>query len=354
MHREAVDTLGNDGVFFDPLWRIEVRLTATEQRLLRAWPVRRLTFIAHAGAASITTVQTYSRLEHSLGVLALVAHFAPEDQPARTAALLHDVGHLPFSHTLEGLAGLDHHDLTRQRIAALFATDAALGGHAETIIALDDGSIPSPFTASQGGLKLDHLDSFLRSGQAHGRTRSAPHELLRRLRLRDGAVDADPVDAIELADLAISEALAQRSPANLVPVAVLRGLVSRLLDTGALEPTELAGMTDDELWSVLLSSAETRTDAASLRRHPQQWHLRHHSDDSSDEPFMHVIRRSYLDLPRTDGRTTSDPRADALQKDLPIWVSAQRSDDRTHVASAEPRPAVDPVSSASAPWGDDG
>ncbi len=69
MHREAVDTLGNDGVYFDPLSRIEVRLTATEQRLLRTWPVRRLAFIAHAGAASITTVQTYSRLEHSLGVL---------------------------------------------------------------------------------------------------------------------------------------------------------------------------------------------------------------------------------------------------------------------------------------------
>ncbi|MFJ6170377.1 HD domain-containing protein [Curtobacterium sp. NPDC092190] len=332
MHREAVDTLRNDGVYFDPLWRIEVRLTTTEQRLLHTWPVRRLAFIAHAGAASITTVQTYSRLEHSLGVLALVAHFAPEHQPARTAALLHDVGHLPFSHTLEGLAGLDHHDLTRQRITALFATDAALGGDAGTIIALDDGSIPSPLTASHGGLKLDHLDSFLRSGQAHGRTRSAPHELLRRLHLRDGAVDADPVDAVELADLAISEALARRSAANLVPVAVMRGLVSRLFDTGALEPTELASMTDDELWSVLLSTAVTRADAASLRRHPQRWQLRHHSDDSCGEPFSHVVRRSYLDLPRSGGRITSDPRVAALQEDLPMWVSAKRSDDRTHVA----------------------
>lgn len=48
---------------------------------------------------------------------------------------------------------------------------------------------PSALTAVHGGLKLDHLDSFLHSGQAHGRMESARHELLRRLRLRllDGA-----------------------------------------------------------------------------------------------------------------------------------------------------------------------
>ncbi|WP_131880262.1 HD domain-containing protein [Curtobacterium sp. PhB191] len=332
VHGDAIDTLGNDGVFFDPLWRIEVSLTETEQRLLRTWPVRRLAFIAHAGAASITTVQTYSRLEHSLGVLALVAHFASEDHPSRIAALLHDVGHLPFSHTLEGLAGLDHHRLTRQRITAIFAADVTLDSDAETIIALDDGSLPSALTAVHGGLKLDHLDSFLRSGQAHGRTRSAPQELLRRLRLRDGAVDADPVDAVELTDLAIGEAHAQRSAANLVPVAVVRGLVSRLLGTGALEPTVLAGMTDDELWSLLLSADETRVDAASLRRHPQHWYLRRHRDNSHGAPFSHVVRRSYLDLPMSDGQPTFDPRVDALQQDLPMRVSVQRTKGQAPVA----------------------
>ena len=56
-----------------------------------------------------STPKAFSRLELSLGVLALAAHFAPEDGLDRAAALLHDVGHLPLSHTFEGVAGLDHH-----------------------------------------------------------------------------------------------------------------------------------------------------------------------------------------------------------------------------------------------------
>jgi len=103
----VADTLGTSGSFWEPLWRINVRLTPLEQALLRCWWVRRLNFIAHAGAASISTAQSYTRLEHSLGLLALVVHFYPDDQLARAAALLHDIGHLPFSHTLEGVADLD-------------------------------------------------------------------------------------------------------------------------------------------------------------------------------------------------------------------------------------------------------
>src|SRR5690625_1373094 len=99
MQPDAADTLGIGGSWFDPLWRVPVELSPLERALLDSWPVRRLGMVAHAGAAALTTTQTYSRLEHSLGVLALVAHFAPQDALARATALLHDVGHLPFSHT---------------------------------------------------------------------------------------------------------------------------------------------------------------------------------------------------------------------------------------------------------------
>lgn len=119
--KASADTLGINGTFIDPLWRIEVRLTPIEQDLLRSWWVRRLGFINHAGAASATTTQSYTRLEHSLGLLALVSHFTPNDHHARVAALLHDIGHLPFSHTFEQVAGLDHHVLGTQRIQDLSA-----------------------------------------------------------------------------------------------------------------------------------------------------------------------------------------------------------------------------------------
>ena len=84
---DVADVLGIGGVYRDPLWRVTVELTALERELLRCWWVRRLAFVAQAGAAVITTVQTYSRLEHSLGVLGLVSHFDPDDHCTRAAAL---------------------------------------------------------------------------------------------------------------------------------------------------------------------------------------------------------------------------------------------------------------------------
>ncbi|MFJ4296765.1 HD domain-containing protein [Curtobacterium sp. NPDC089689] len=319
MHDDAVDTLGHDGLWFDPLWRVEVALTPTERALLTAWPVRRLAFVAHAGAASITTTQAYSRLEHSLGVLALVAHFAPDDHDARVTALLHDVGHLPFSHTLEGIAGLEHHTLGRAAVRSL-AEDHPID--AERVIAIDDGRVPSVLTPAHGGLKLDHLDSFLRSGQVHGRTTTPPHELLRRLRLVDGAVDADPDDAAELVDLAVREARAQRSTANLVPVTVLRALVSRAVAGGLLDERQLAAATDDELWALLGTDPSTAAEARSLRRHPERWRLRV-GRTSGVGVYRHVVRRSYLDLPTADGRRLHDPRVDELQRSLPYEVAVR-------------------------------
>lgn len=141
---DEITTLGDADVLVEPLWRVQVRLTDVERELLATWPVRRLGFIAHAGASSIATVQSYTRLEHSLGLLALVAHVAPGDRTARVAALLHDVGHLPFSHTLEGIAGLDHHDLGARRIRSLSPLLARHGLDAETVIDVVDGRLPSP------------------------------------------------------------------------------------------------------------------------------------------------------------------------------------------------------------------
>ncbi|MFE6777413.1 HD domain-containing protein [Streptomyces sp. NPDC057676] len=51
-------------------------------------------------------------------MLALVAHFRPDDEALRAAALLHDVGHPPLSHTAEGLAGLDHHTIGARPLRA--------------------------------------------------------------------------------------------------------------------------------------------------------------------------------------------------------------------------------------------
>lgn len=314
------DTLGADGVWVDPLWRIEVALTPLERELLRTWWVRRLAFVAHAGAASITTTQTYSRLEHSLGVLALVAHFAPDDHEARAAALLHDVGHLPFSHTLEGIAGLDHHRLGTERIRELGPVLGRHGTSAARVIGLDSGSLPSPLRASSGAMKLDHLDSFVRSGQAHGRTVVAAPELLSRCRLRDGGVGTDRTTADELVRLVVAEARAQRAAPNVVPIAVLRDLVTRALrpPDAVFGVEELMTMTDGDLWSALLTCERTRDRTMLLRRDPAAWRLSEGPDDEEGEVLAHSIVRGYLSLPTVDGATITDQEVDELEKALPV------------------------------------
>lgn len=318
---DAADTLGADGRFFDPLWRVDVALTDLERELLRTWHVRRLAFIAHAGAASITTTQRYSRLEHSLGVLALVAHFAPDDHAARVTALLHDVGHLAFSHSIEGFAGLNHHAIGRVRIRSLDPVLREHGLDAETVIALDEGRVPSPLFAVTGGLKLDHLDSFVRSGQAHGRTVSQPWELLRRLRLRGGTVDADAATAAELVDLIVGEARGHRASANVSAVAVLRSLVSELLTDAPGELLDgFAGWTDDELWAALLADPRTAERTRAFRRSPDAWRALLRPADAVPGPAQieHVIARGYLDLPMVDGELRGSAEVLELRAGLPL------------------------------------
>lgn len=321
---DVADTLGEGGVYFDPLWRISVTLTELEQELLHTWWVRRLAFIAHAGGASITTTQSYTRLEHSLGVLALVAHFEPDNHNARAAALLHDIGHLAFSHTLEGLAGLDHHTIGRQRVESL---DSLLRDHATTaaeITALAEGEIVSPLQGATGGLKLDHLDSFLRSGQAHGRTNTPPQAMLARLRLIGGAIDTDERTAAELTRLIVAEAHAQRSSPNIAAVAVLRHLVGLLAtDRTPDEGAWLAALTDDELWAALLADERTADRTREFRQHPESWTAQVGVDDAG--ALHHTLRRSYLDLPTVEGELWTSAEVRRLQASLPLSFAVTRT-----------------------------
>lgn len=310
----AADVLGIGGIYRDPLWRVTVELTALERELLRCWWVRRLAFVAHAGAAAITTVQTYSRLEHSLGVLALVVHFDPGDTCTRAAALLHDIGHLPMSHTFEGIAGLNHHQLGTDRITELAPLLDRHGLDAADVQATVDGDRTSVLAgAAPGALKLDHLDSFVRSGRAHGRTRQPPATTLQQLTIIDGAVNADAVTAGYLAELISAEARRHCSTANAVPNGVVRYLAAVLLkDTPAALAEAIAAMTDDEFWTLLRTDRRTADAATALRKDPAGWTI-DMGGDSVGIDF--AVTRLYLDLPLTNGQLLVPQRA--FLDDLP-------------------------------------
>jgi len=300
-------TLGRNGVYRDPIWRLAVALTPVEQQLLRSPAVRRLQFIAHAGAASIATSQSYSRLDHSLGLLALAAHVAPDDQGLRLAALLHDVGHLPFSHSVEGIGGLDHHRLGMHVVQSMAPLLHAYGVNADEIIEVIDGHRPSHLGAVPGGLKLDHFESFVRAGLSHGRLKELPSETLARVRVDEYGVSADPATARYLAELAVGEARFMFDFECVVTTGVLRHLVSTLMAASGpgepVRPVDLSALTDDEMWSVLLRHPRTARLSRLLRDDPLAWEL---VTDAADG-IGYRVERLYLGTACVGGQPTGIP-----------------------------------------------
>ncbi len=112
-------------VIRDPLWN-NIRIDPLALRLIDTPVFQRLRYVRQLGLAFLVYPgATHSRFEHALGTyhlarrtLALLdetgAFGAAEREDGalvRTAALLHDVGHYPFSHALEEIGALNHEEV---------------------------------------------------------------------------------------------------------------------------------------------------------------------------------------------------------------------------------------------------
>ena len=152
---------------------------------IRAAPYTLLHFVCHGGGSALTTHHTHSRLQHTLGVFALVAQFWPDDDVLRVAALLHDVGHAPFSHALEQLDGVDHHRWTIESILAPPVADilAQHGFEPQSIVDCVNGNPATILKNHDGILHADHLDSWVRSAQAGGILPQPAQKVLEHLRI---------------------------------------------------------------------------------------------------------------------------------------------------------------------------
>jgi HD superfamily phosphohydrolase len=165
----------------DPVWnniRIdELTLTLVDTEVFqRLRYVRQLgwTYLVYPGA-------THTRFEHALGThhlsrrtLALLCEaedstsISEVDQAiVRSAALLHDVGHYPFSHALEEIGALHHEDVARPLItegsvAAILSSQ--LGSDAPTrVFDLIRGRSDSPLQGLiSGSLDLDKIEYLKR------------------------------------------------------------------------------------------------------------------------------------------------------------------------------------------------
>ena len=111
-----------------------VRADALEAALIDSRPVQRLRSIRQLGLTHLVFPGAeHSRFSHALGAMELAGRVydalaarsrgrlpqgpgSPERRALRAAALLHDVGHAPFSHSAEELFddGIDHEEMTRR------------------------------------------------------------------------------------------------------------------------------------------------------------------------------------------------------------------------------------------------
>ncbi|MDH5815550.1 MAG: HD domain-containing protein [Candidatus Nezhaarchaeota archaeon] len=196
-----------------------------EKSVLDTYPMQRLHRIKQLGNAHLTYPGAdHSRFGHSLGVLHLASIASnklldlgfsiDELQELRLAALLHDVGHGPFSHLFEEAVlrykALSHEDLTMKIIGNTEIKDKIeeFGYSPHRISLLSVGRLSSPLSILiSGPFDLDKLDFLLRdsyyTGVEYGKVDAI--RLLMSLRLVDASLALElPASLYALESLLIS------------------------------------------------------------------------------------------------------------------------------------------------------
>jgi HD superfamily phosphohydrolase len=161
----------------DPLWN-NIQLEPEALELLDTPSVQRLRYVRQLGHAFLVYPgATHTRFEHGLGAYHLarraLTHLqdaghrfdAPDALQLRVAALLHDIGHYPFSHALEE-AGLPGHEGLAERHLARRDLATVLERHALSptkLLALIRGQTREPLAGLIcGSVDVDKLDYLSR------------------------------------------------------------------------------------------------------------------------------------------------------------------------------------------------
>ena len=308
----------------DPLWN-NIRLDALSFELIDTPAFQRLRYVRQLGLAFLVYPgATHSRFEHALGTYHLARRtltlFEDQDDFAsigrdecmltRIAALLHDIGHYPFSHALEEIGAMHHEDVARPLICDGEVAEVLrreLGAEApERIVSLIRGESDSPLQGLiSGSIDLDKLDYLRRDafmcGVAYGEI-DVDRLVNALVIVRDPETDAPRVGMIEKGLSALESLLFARYQmyrnvywhhAVRSATAMYKRLVADALDAGALDARTLAGFTDEGILHVLSQRAPS--------------------------PLLRALRERKLYK-----RAFESPAAD-LQPDAAEWIADDRS-----------------------------
>ncbi|MGH7584409.1 MAG: HD domain-containing protein [Gemmatimonadales bacterium] len=171
----------------DPLWD-NIRLEPAAVQAIDTGEFQRLRYVRQLGHTFLVYPgATHSRFEHGLGAYGLARRALAtltergdlhgidetESLAVRLAALLHDIGHYPFSHALEEAGFPSHESLGIARLGSgqLGELLRSIGGERliQRIGELIEGSSDSPLAGLvSGSLDLDKIDYLSRDAHMCG------------------------------------------------------------------------------------------------------------------------------------------------------------------------------------------
>ncbi len=310
-----------------------VRADALEAALINSQPVQRLRFIHQLGFTFLVFPGAeHSRFGHVIGAMHLAGRVydalcsksggllpggvnsakSPERRLTRAAALLHDLGHAPFSHSAEDLfaGGIDHEEMTRRlldspEIEAIFARHGDGLGTADVRRILHGGGTPTERLLAKivsGELDVDKMDYLLRDSLFCG-VRYGTYDLERLLDTMQPiadpqtgewgiGVDEGGVHALEALVMARYYMFTQVY-FNATGKALELHLNEWLEERGirwAAEPAEFLLQDDVAVWSALRTSDSVHARALVGRHHfPVAFETREHLSREEKERFEALL-----------------------------------------------------------------
>ncbi|HKS07142.1 MAG TPA: HD domain-containing protein [Gemmatimonadaceae bacterium] len=317
----------------DPLWN-NIRVEAFALRLVDTPAFQRLRYVRQLGLAHLVYPgATHSRFEHALGTYHLARTAlgvlsergelnrvpAEEANLVRAAALLHDIGHYPFSHALEEI-GIPHHEEVARPLIAEGDVGAILrsefGADApQRVLAMIRGESTSPLAGLiSGSVDLDKIEYLKRDALMCG----VPYgeidvdRLMHALVVLDDPVTRRARIGINDKGLSALESLlfakyqmyrnvywhhAVRSA-----TAMYKRLVEDALANGTVQHTKLIGFTDEGLLAELRGAGSSSLLEALQRRTLWKRAAERSAEDLEDRDLEWIA--------------TDRPRARALENDL--------------------------------------
>jgi HD superfamily phosphohydrolase len=260
-----------------------IDIEGVAEALLETPPVQRLRRIRQLGTVQLVYPSAnHTRFEHSLGVFHLadraLEHLSVAGRQAervRAAALLHDIGHSPYSHNTEEVVerytGRAHDDvgpLITEGPVARVLTDHGLEPAAVAGVVRGEGELGQLVS---GELDVDRMDYLVRdahhTGNPYGIIDQA--RLVRELALVDGDLALAEGNVQTAESLLLARALMNPTVYNhhaaRVGKAMLRRGAERLLE-GGLAPEELRRMDDWDFHVALRNEESTAAIAHRLDR----------------------------------------------------------------------------------------